>query len=486
MTSRPNFVVFVPDQLRYDAVGCSGNPLAHTPHLDALAARGTRFTRAYGQHSVCSPSRVSFLTGWYPHVRGHRSLGYLIQANEPNVLGLLKQAGYCVAHVGLRGDTFASGVTKQATSRFGFAIRPKMMWQPSPYPQEHPFARAFYHGKRDRDGVALDFDEACIRTAEEWLEEGLPEPWVLYVPLMFPHPPFEVEEPWFSMHARSDMPVPAPAANREPRYVTAIRERYGTGRLSPDDWSEIIATYYGMVSRVDDQLGRVLSAVDRSGARERTAVFCFPDHGEYLGDYGLVEKWASGQHECLLHNPLIASVPGGAEGNVAASFAELVDLVPTLLELAGIEPGHTHFGRSLVPLFEDGSRFHRDAAFSEGGFATHEEPLFERAPFPYDLKAAIQHEDPISQGRVATIRTERWTYCHRLYESDELYDREADPRELVNLADRPERATEVSHLRERLLDWMMDTADVLPWQSDPRFDAEGAVEPRVQPLVERG
>jgi arylsulfatase A-like enzyme len=74
--SQPNFVVFIPDQLRFDAVGCFGNDLASTPNLDSLAARETRFTRAYGQHSVCSPSHVSFLTGWYPHVRGHRTLGH--------------------------------------------------------------------------------------------------------------------------------------------------------------------------------------------------------------------------------------------------------------------------------------------------------------------------------------------------------------------------------------------------------------------------
>ena len=78
--------MFIPDQLRFDALGCFGNSRASTPHLDALAARGTRFVEAYGQHSVCSPSRASFLTGWYPHVRGHRSLGHLLQASEPNLL----------------------------------------------------------------------------------------------------------------------------------------------------------------------------------------------------------------------------------------------------------------------------------------------------------------------------------------------------------------------------------------------------------------
>ncbi len=139
--SRPNLVMFIPDQLRFDALGCFGNPRANTPHLDALAARGTRFVEAYAEHSVCSPSRVSFLTGWYPHVRGHRSLGDLLQASEPNLLRTLKDSGYHVAHAGLRGDTFARVVTKQSTDRFGFAVQPTMLFQKSQFPPEHKFAR---------------------------------------------------------------------------------------------------------------------------------------------------------------------------------------------------------------------------------------------------------------------------------------------------------------------------------------------------------
>jgi arylsulfatase A-like enzyme len=475
--ARPNFVLFIPDQLRFDAVGCFGNEHALTPNLDALAARGTRFTRAYGQHSVCSPSRVSFLTGWYPHVRGHRTLGHLLQHDEPNVLRILKQAGYHVAHAGLRGDTFANGVTRESTSRFGFAVRPQMLHGPSPYGPEHPMARAFYHGRRETDGVSLDFDEAVIRTAEQWLAEGLPEPFVLYVPLLFPHPPFGVEEPWFSLHPREPMPPPIAAdLSDKPSYMRAIALRYGTGRLSPGDWAEIRATYAGMVSRVDDQLGRILRAVEAAGTADTTTTLFFTDHGEYLGDFGLVEKWPAGQHESLLHNPLVVAMPNGGAGAVADAFVELVDLVPTLLELADVEAGYSHFGRSLVPLLRDPSGPHRNAAFSEGGFRLNEKHLFERAGFPYDLKAAIQNEEPTTNGRVLTIRTEEFTYCHRLYEPDELYDRAADPEERVNLAGDPAHTATVTTLRSRLLDWMCETADVIPWQADARFDTEGAVE----------
>jgi arylsulfatase A-like enzyme len=481
MASRPNFVFFIPDQLRFDSVGCFGNPLAETPHIDALAHRGTRFTRAYAQHSVCSPSRVSFLTGWYPHVRGHRTLSHLLQAHDPNLLRLLRDNGYTVVHPGLRGDTFAEGVTELSTDRFGFAVRPNMVFMPSPYDRDHKLARAFYHGRRPHSAPALDFDEATVRTAEEWLSEGLPEPWALYVPLIFPHPPFEVEEPWFSQHGRRELPDPQPPLESGgPLYMNAIRERYGTDRLHPDDWREIRATYYGMVSRVDHHLGRVMRAVEEAGCADHTATFFFTDHGEYLGDFGLIEKWPAGQHECLLHNPLVVAAPGGAENRVAESFVELVDLLPTVLELAEIEPTHTHFGRSFAPLLRDAGQRHRDAAYAEGGFALHEARLFETADFPYDLKAAVQHELPASVGKVVSLRTDRWTYCHRLYEPSELYDRLNDPDERSNLVDDPEHADVVAQLRSQLLDWLFSTADVIPWEADPRMDSAGSVKARVE------
>ena len=130
---------------------------------------------------------------------------------------------------------------------------------------------------------------------------------------------------------------------------------------------------------------------------------------------------------------------------------------------------------------QDGSASHRDAAFSEGGFLLSEEPLFEQAGFPYDLKAAIQHDDPISVGKVASLRTADWTYCRRLYEADELYDRRGDPGELTNLAHQPEHAATLAALRDRMLDWMMATADVFPWEEDARFDTKGAIAPGAKP-----
>jgi arylsulfatase A-like enzyme len=148
----------------------------------------------------------------------------------------------------------------------------------------------------------------------------------------------------------------------------------------------------------------------------------------------------------------------------------MVDLLPTMLEVAEIEPEHTHFGQSLVPLLSDASLDHRGAAFSEGGFALHELDLLESPGGRYHHKGALQREDPRLVGKAVSIRTPRWTYVHRLYEENELYDRESDPRETTNLAGDTEVAEIERGLREQVLDWMLSTADGIPWKEDPRFD----------------
>jgi arylsulfatase A-like enzyme len=421
------------------------------------------------------------MTGWYPHVGGHRTLTNLLKPWEPNLLGLLRDAGYHVAWAGERGDTFSAGVADDVCDRRGFTVIPDELLHASPYPQNSDWYRAHYHGRRAggvdaTDGSmgthnVIDFDEATVRTAIEWVTDGLPEPWVLFVALMFPHPPFVAEEPWFSMHDRATIPPPASwRPEGKPEYMAALRQRTGTGELPPADWQEIAATYHGMVSRVDNQLGRLLAAVDREDQAERTVTWFFTDHGEYLGDHGLVEKWPSGLHDCLLRNPVVVAGPGVAEGNVQNGMIEMVDLLPTALEMADTEARHTHFGRSLVPALHGSAEPERELAFSERGFLIEEEHLLEHSGPPYDIKAGLQHDRPVSVGKAASVRDRRFTYVHRLYEGPELYDRRADPGETVNLTGTEEHATTEYRLRNALLEWSLETSDVIPWQPDSRFE----------------
>ncbi len=188
---RPNLVWFMPDQQRTDAVGCFGNPVVQTPTIDALAARGTRFTNAFVQHSVCGPSRVSQMTGWYPHTAGHRTLDNLIKPHEPNMLQLLKDAGYYVAYAGARGDVFAPGVTEDSTDFCGLLVEPDpaaftALYTPT-VDEDSAMFRSFYFGSGGPDPL-LDNDEAKVQTAIRWIEETAPkdQPWFLWIPLIYP------------------------------------------------------------------------------------------------------------------------------------------------------------------------------------------------------------------------------------------------------------------------------------------------------------
>jgi arylsulfatase A-like enzyme len=469
---RPNLLLFMPDQLRADCVGAFGNGVVRTPAIDALAARGVTFTNAYSQHSVCAQSRISMFTGSYPHVAGHRTLEHLLAPHEPNIFGRLRDAGYHVALAGARGDMLGPGVTRASSDRFGFTVAPKLedlaRWHQSPFEPGSKWYDAFYGGPLDGD--LFELDAATVRTATDWLTEGLPEPWCLLVALVFPHPPFTVERRWYDLYDGVDLPAPVPASfDGKPGFYREIHRRYGLDRLSGDDWAEIIRTYYAMVSRVDDQLRRVLGALDRAEQSDRTVTFFFTDHGEYLGDHGLVEKWPSGVDEVLVRNPLIVHDPGGVSGT-ATAFVELVDLTATLEDYAGLEPG-VHFGQSFRPLLADPSSPHRDAAFSEGGFLLREEPWLERGDDGhYRHKQAIQHERTELVGRAIAVRTDDWCYVERLYEGPELYDRRADRRETVNLASRPEHAAVRAELRDRIFRWLFETSDLVPARRDPRFD----------------
>jgi arylsulfatase A-like enzyme len=470
--ARPNFLLFMTDQQRADSVGAFGGAVASTPHLDALCARGTRFTRAFSQHSACAQSRVSIFTGWYPHVAGHRTLDNLLAPWEPNLLATLRGSGYHVAWAGIRGDTFAPGVTESSTDFFGYRVRPSLdaiaASHREAYREGHRLRHAHLLGRVDG---GVDFDEAAVLTAIELLEQGLPEPFVLVLTLFAPHPPFAVAEPWYSMHDRADMPAPVKDSTGKARFVDALRERAGLDSLTDDDWAEIAATYHGMVSRLDDQFGRVVRALDRAGVADRTVTACFTDHGEYLGDHGLVEKWPSGLDDGLLRNPLVVAGPGVREGIAHDGFVEMIDLLPTVCELADVEPAHVHFGQSLVPLLEGRAVDHRDAALSEGGFRVDEERQNElAADYPYDVKTSLLHEQPELVGRAISLRTAEWTYVYRALEADELYDAVSDPGEHRNVADDPARVAVVRDLRDRVLAWLVETSDVVPVVRDPRME----------------
>lgn len=261
-------------------------------------------------------------------------------------------------------------------------------------------------------------------------------------------------------------------AGYHPRFIDTIHKAYGLDRATPELWREVKATYYGMVSHLDEQFGRIVNKTKEQNLWNSTVTMFFTDHGEYLGDYGLVEKWPSGLNEQLTHEPLIIGGAGLPQNKVYDEMAEMVDLVPTMLQLGTIGEHYAHFGTSLVDAMHAAGRGavlpHKTHAYTEGGFLLSEEPLLEQGPFPYDIKGALQHHDTALVGKSVAIRDKEWTYVYRLYEPDELYLRANDTYELANLAADPEFQHVRARMRETVLKWLMETSDVIPWYKDER------------------
>lgn len=437
-------------------------------------------------------------TGTYPHISGHRNMENLIKPWEPNLFRSLKEDGYHVACLAPRGDTWAPTVAELSVTEYGFLETPEYL--PRLFageeatmtdPRDHVWAkdesiwgRLFYRGRRDAKQV-VDYDEGVIRSAVAWLEcPPDDKPWVLFMPLLFPHCPFQVEEPYFSMYDRSKLSnavsKPEKKTGYEPRYMKAIRERYGTDRATDEIWKEIKATYYGMITRLDDQFGRIIAKMEEKGYWDSTVTMFFTDHGEYLGDHGLIEKWHAGLSETLVHQPLIIGGAGLPQGKTVSAMTEMVDLLPTMFEMSGIEQSFPHNGKSWVPLLCDGATEHKEFAFSEGGFLAEEEPLLDSASFPYDLKMALQHEDTTLAGKAIAVRDLNWTFIYRIYEPSELYHRQQDPHEMHNRAEDPSVKHVYNRLEKVLLNWLVTSCDNMPWDSDGRFPKVNLKHPKQQ------
>jgi arylsulfatase A-like enzyme len=278
------------------------------------------------------------------------------------------------------------------------------------------------------------------------------------------------EEPYFSLHDRAlvKKPLPIPHGKRR-TYGDIMREVRHAGRLNEADFREIRAVYYGMISRVDAQLQLLLDALHEHNLEDDTAVIYFSDHGDYAGDYGMVEKFNSAFEESLIHVPLVMRVPGMTSGETSHQLVEMTDLYATVMDLAHLKPKHDHFSQSLVPLLRGEELPPRDAVFCEAGFNSDETQTLPPLPAGSIYEASIKaFATPQILSRVMMVRDQTHKYIYSPGDCDELYNLHEDPGELHNLAGDSAQQETINRLRERLLRWMLDTSDVLPHQPDPR------------------
>jgi uncharacterized sulfatase len=421
--AKPNVLFIAVDDMNND-LGCFGHPFAKSPGIDRLAQRGMRFERAYCQFPLCSPSRSSLLTGLRPDSTRVFDLQYHFRQDLPDVVTLpqmFMKNGYYVArvgkmyHYGNPGDIGTNGLDDRVswTERINPAGLDKTALEPDimNYTPKRGLgsAMAFLADKMGTDEQHTDGKVAdqVIRL----LEEHKDEPFFIGAGFYKPHCPWVTPKEYFDLYAMEQIslpPITPQTPNNYPTSALASTRPWPYFGVTADQARECKRAYYAAISFVDAQIGRLLDAVDRLGLRENTIIVFWSDHGYHLGEHGLWFKQSCFEESARV--PLIISAPGQkTAGRASLRPVELVDLYPTLADLAGLTPpGHIE-GSSLRPLIENPQASWEHAAFTQ-----------------------VQRGD--NPGH--SVRTERWRYTEWAFgkQGAELYDHDHDPHELHNLA----------------------------------------------------
>ncbi len=451
--TRPNILWICADQQRYDTIGALGHPGVSTPNLDALAHEGVAFERAYCQSPICTPSRASFLTGMYPSsIRVTRNGNPVFPEFPPLISKTLSDAGYECGLIGKLHLTSAYGRIERraddgySTWQYSHAARDD--WATGHDYADWVRAKGALLSEliKDADGVPPELHQTtwCAEKAIEFIQAERSSPFFASVNIYDPHPPFnpprayrdqydpaEVRRPLFresdlaqqaklaaidfqSEARRPDaLDISSPILPQSP--VSSLVEPQTPGAR---DAQTLIAAYFAMIKLIDDQVGRIIEALERSGQRDDTIVIFTSDHGESLGDHGLIQKGCR-FYEGLVRVPLIWSFPGVMrEGVRSRALVELTDIAPSLLELCQLPLPEYLTGKSLAPILtgQKPPGHHRDFVRCE---------YIDAIDLP-DASVASMYYD----GKYKLI-------CYHNHGLGELYDLEADPGEFDDLWDSP-------------------------------------------------
>jgi arylsulfatase A-like enzyme len=447
----PNILLIVTDQQRRDTVGAYGSPICRTPAMDRLAAEGICFDKAYTPCGLCSPVRCSLLAGVYPH--GHEVLTNValhpirasLRPEGDRLTPVLKGAGY---RQGCVGKWHVSQT--QGPLDFGYddhvSLGDYMAWRRG-QGIGVPDAMLDYTVQRaELDPAPVEHSrpawlaDRTIELMERYADGG--GPWLLRLDFHGPHFPNVVPEPYKSMYDPAAIPPWPNAADPldgKPAVQRIKQRHWRTDRMSWADWQPLVATYFGEISLIDAQVGRVLERLDDLGLADDTLVVWTTDHGDTIGAHGICNKDYTMYEEIYLV-PLIMRWPGViAPGSRSDRYVHhFLDLFATFSELAaGAVPAGSH-GRSLLPILK--------------GEPADDWPLEAFCEF---------HGSHMGLYSMRLLRDDRYSYVYHTNDIDELYDHESDPHQLKNLAGEPAAGEVLWALRRRMVDWMARTDDHL-------------------------
>ena len=463
---QPNVLLVISDQLHHAAFGAAGNRTVQTPNIDRLAREGVRFENALCPTPFCSPTRASLMTGLYPHQHGvinnlprsHPGLDRNLHTTEETLLN----DGYTVRqfgkwHLGEKTRTPAYADDPELRYRDHFrSIAARM-----PEPPDGPISRvgrpifptdavrganARYDGNGPSNTWIGRTDVSVEHTEEAWIADRAIEalgrisdsPFFLTISFPAPHALWVINEPYYSLHQRSEISLPS---NRHSvQEVDRKTSAWRFGQLLGDEgMREYVGVYYGMVSMMDANLGRILDELDRLGHARDTLVVFTADHGDMQGGHGMYDKTSYSMYEETTCVPLLVRFPGRVPaGETIQTQAGICDISPTILDYLGLPVPSGLAGISL-------------RTFIEGG----EDP--ERPIFAERDRAAWGAEGERHFQRL--IRTQRWKYSYHSVGDSQLYDLQNDPGETKNLIHEQSFQSEKRRLHRDLFGWMKQTSD---------------------------
>ncbi len=479
------------DQLRYDYLGCTGHPSIRTTNIDALAARGVRFDRTYVQSPICGPSRMSFYTGRYPRSHGSLWNEHPLRVGEMTLGDHLRPLGVRSVLCGKTHMTAdIEGMERLGldptqgigalVAECGFEVWDRLdgvvpdgaKKQPSHY-NTHLSAQGYdganpWHSwansgrseageqlsgwllKHASEPAAIAEEESetpyATTRAIEFMEQARDESWCLHLSFIKPHWPYIVPAPYHDMYGVDDIkPVNRSEAERDnphPLMAGYFGHRYSQAFSREDVRNAVIPAYMGLITQIDDQIGRLMKYLEDSGQSEETLIVFTSDHGDYLGDHWLGEKELF--HDAAARVPLIIVDPSAdanaTRGTVNHDLTEAIDLIPTFVDFyGGTVPDHILEGHSLLPALRGTTQAKRDYVVSE---------------YDYSARPHLRHLSPDAKNCMMTMVFDgRWKFIWIEGHRPMLYDLESDPDELTDLGANDAYAPQIALMTEKLFAW---------------------------------
>ncbi len=481
---KPNIVLLIAEELGHDFLGYAGNKDSETPFLDKLSKKGVTFCNHFTVHGKCVPSRAALYSGRYCHNGGHRTLGIELQKGEISLAKLLRENGYHnilamknhTIDKSILMDQFhehwREGANGEKPLGVGSYTKETTSNDRSPgnkYADNYLFGKINVPETDAQDYISTK--RACDFIKERDKSE---KPFFMNINYSYTHPPYEIMEPYYSQFMKKDLKLfPNHPGENKPDFMYKMHELYGFDRLSEEDRKEMLACYYGQLAFLDKRVKEIYKALEESGQLENTILIFTSDHGDFVGQHGLPEKWDTIFSDCIMKIPLIIHYPREFSHRNMNAMTENIDLLPLLLELTGIEQPYGIQGKSPAPAMRGESDKHKDYVFAEGG---HEKELLDieikadkhrLLVVGYLKKAEMREIMPDSLRKAKMIRTPEYKFVYRIKDKNEFYDLKNDPLEQVNCHDKPEFSEKIREMEKMLLDHLIESEENLPFDPVP-------------------